>query len=82
MITDNVISLESPTENKGLLIDLLRSGARDLITNLTVTSRPIDAQLPSRFEGAGFYRETYLARIWKYPIFLSPPSTGSRGLIY
>jgi putative transposase len=32
MSKDNVISLESPAENKDLLTGLLRSGTRDLIT--------------------------------------------------
>ena len=32
MSKDNVISLENPVESKDVLTDLLRSGARELIT--------------------------------------------------
>ena len=37
MSKDNVISLENPVENKDVLTDLLRSGARELITKAVQT---------------------------------------------
>ena len=37
MSKDKVISLENPVENKDVLTDLLRSGARELITKAVQT---------------------------------------------
>ena len=48
MSKDNVISLENPAENKDVLTDLLRSGARELITKAVQTEL---AEFLSQYQG-------------------------------